>query len=137
SYGGDGNRRREGPRRQEHAGAVSMIVGLDHVVVLTDDIRAASSAYQTLFGRAPAWQSSDHGADRVLFTLDNTTLELVAPNGEGPDADRIRAVLAAKGGGLASSCFRTSDITKTHRRLDRLALRREPVAEVENRDAIS
>jgi catechol 2,3-dioxygenase-like lactoylglutathione lyase family enzyme len=114
-----------------------MIVGLDHVVVLTSDIDAASAAYQTLFARTPAWQSSDHGADRVLFTLDNTTLELVAPNGEGADADRIRAVLAAQGEGLASICFRTSDIARTHRRLDRLTLKPEPIAEVESRDAIS
>lgn len=114
-----------------------MIVGLDHVVVLTGDIHAASNAYQTLFARAPAWQSSDHGADRVLFTLDNTSLELVAPNGEGGDADRIRAALAAQGEGLASICFRTGDIAKTHRRLERLALRPESVAEVEGRDAIS
>ena len=114
-----------------------MIVGLDHVVVLTGDIKAASAAYQTLFARAPAWQSSDHGADRVLFTLDNTTLELVAPNGGGADADRIRAVLAAQGEGLASICFRTSDIARTHRRLDRLTLKPEPIAEVESRDAIS
>jgi catechol 2,3-dioxygenase-like lactoylglutathione lyase family enzyme len=114
-----------------------VIIGLDHVVVLTGDINAASAAYQTLLARAPAWQSNDHGADRVLFTLDNTTLELVAPNGAGADADRIRTVLAAQGEGLASICFRTSDIAKTHRRLDRLALKPEPIAEVEGRDAIS
>jgi catechol 2,3-dioxygenase-like lactoylglutathione lyase family enzyme len=72
-----------------------------------------------------------------LFTLDNTTLELMAPSGEGAAADRIRAVLAAQGEGLASVCFRTSDITKTHRRLDRLALKPEPVSEVESHDTIS
>ena len=114
-----------------------MIIGLDHVVVLTGDINAASAAYQTLFARMPAWQYSGDGADRVLFTLDNTTLELVAPSGEGANADRIRAVFAAEGEGLASICFRTSDIAKTHRRLDRLALKPEPVAEVGSRDAIS
>ena len=114
-----------------------MITGLDHVVVLTGDINAASAAYQTLFARAPAWQYSGDGAERVLFTLDNTTLELVAPSGEGANADRIRAVLAAEGEGLASICFRTSDIAKTHRRLDRLTLKPEPVAEVGSRDAIS
>ena len=65
------------------------------------------------------------------------TLELVAPSGEGANADRIRAVLAAQGEGLASICFRTSDIAKMHRRLDRLTLKPEPVAEVESRDAIS
>ena len=46
-------------------------------------------------------------------------------------------MFAAEGEGLASICFRTSDIAKTHRRLDRLALKPEPVAEVGSRDAIS
>ena len=114
-----------------------MITSLDHVVVLTGDINAASAAYQTLFARAPAWQYGGDGADRVLFTLDNTTLELVAPSGEGANAERIRAVLAAHGEGLASICFRTSDIAKMHRRLDRLTLKPDSVAEVESRDAVS
>jgi catechol 2,3-dioxygenase-like lactoylglutathione lyase family enzyme len=114
-----------------------VITGLDHVVVLTGDIKAASTAYQALFARAPAWQYSGGGADRVLFTLDNTTLELVAPNGEGLDADRIRTVLDAQGEGLASICFRTGDIAKMHRRLERLTLKPEAIAEVESRDAIS
>src|SRR4030095_4823646 len=127
----------KGPRRQEHARSLPMIVGLDHVVVLTSDIDAACAAYQTLFARTPAWQSSDHGADRVLFTLDNTTLDLGAWSGEGADADRFRAVLAAQGEGLASICFRTSDIARTRRRLDRLTLKPEAIAEVESRDAVS
>lgn len=114
-----------------------MITGLDHVVVLTGDINAATSAYQTLFARAPAWQYGGDGADRVLFTLDNTTLELVAPSGEGGSANRIRAVLDADGEGLASLCFRTGDIAKMHRRLERLALKPDAVADVESRDAIS
>lgn len=114
-----------------------MITGLDHVVILTGDIKAATTAYQALFARAPAWQYGGGGADRVLFTLDNTTLELVAPNGEGMDADRIRAVLDAQGEGLASICFRTGDIAKMHRRLERLTLKPEAITEVESRDAIS
>ena len=114
-----------------------MITGLDHVVVLTGDINAASAAYQTLFARSPAWQNNGEGAERVLFTLDNMTLELMAPSGEGAAADRIRSVLAAQGEGLASLCFRTGDIAKMHRRLDRLTLKPEPIAEVESRDAIS
>lgn len=114
-----------------------MIIGLDHVVVLTGDIKAASEAYQTLFARAPSWQNSEDGADRVLFTLDNTTLELMAPGGEGENAGRIRAVLAAQGEGLASLCFRTSDIARAHRRLERLTLKPDAIAEVESRDAAS
>ena len=117
--------------------AVSVIIGLDHVVVLTADIAAGNAAYQTLFARTPAWTYSGDGADRALFTLDNMSLELVAPSGEGPAGDRIRSVLAEQGEGLASLCFRTDDIAKMHRRLDRLTLKPEPVAEVESRDAAS
>nr|WP_249133843.1 VOC family protein [Bradyrhizobium sp. AUGA SZCCT0177] len=117
--------------------AFAVITGLDHVVVLTGDISAGEAAYQTLFGRTPAWRNSGDGAERVLFTLDNVTLELMAPSGDGEAAERIRAVLAAQGEGLASLCFRTNDITKLHRRLDRLTLKPEPVAEVESRDAVT
>jgi catechol 2,3-dioxygenase-like lactoylglutathione lyase family enzyme len=111
-----------------------VISGLDHVVVLVGDIAAAETAYQTLFARTPAWRNSGDGADRVLFTLDNMTLELMSPGGDGATAERIRAVLAAQGEGLASICFRTGDISKLHRRLDRLALKPEPVVPAMSRD---
>ena len=114
-----------------------MITGLDHVVVLTGDIAGGTAAYQTLFAQAPSWTYSGDGADRALFTLDNMTLELVAPSGEGPAGDRIRSVLIEQGEGLASLCFRTDDIAKMHRRLDRLTLKPEPVSEAESRDATS
>jgi catechol 2,3-dioxygenase-like lactoylglutathione lyase family enzyme len=114
-----------------------VITGLDHVVVLVRDIAAGVTAYQTLFARAPAWRNTGDGADRVLFTLDNMTLELMSPSGDGAIADRIRSVVTEQGEGLASICFRTGDIAKMHRRLDRLTLKPEPVAEVESRDATS
>ena len=112
-----------------------MITGLDHVVILVSDLGAAAAAYQTLLARGPAWQSSGDGADRVLFTLDNMTLELMSPSGDGAIAERIRSVIAAQGEGLASICFRTGDIEKMHRRLERLSLKPEPVTETESRDA--
>ena len=114
-----------------------MITGLDHVVVLVGDIAAAEAAYQTLFARTAAWRNSGDGAERVLFTLDNMTLELMAPSGEGASADRIRSVLATQGEGLASLCFRTNDIAKMYRRLDRLTLKPEPVSDTESHDAAS
>jgi catechol 2,3-dioxygenase-like lactoylglutathione lyase family enzyme len=114
-----------------------VISGLDHVVVLVNDIEAGTEPYTALFARAPAWRNAGDGAERVLFTLDNMTLELMAPIGEGDAANRIRAVLAEQGEGLASICFATPDIAKMHRRLDRLTLKPEPVAEVESRDAAS
>jgi catechol 2,3-dioxygenase-like lactoylglutathione lyase family enzyme len=114
-----------------------VITGLDHVVILVGDIAAGEAAYKTLFARTPAWRNSGDGADRVLFTLDNMTLELMAPSGEAGNAERIRAVMAEQGEGLASICFRTNDIAKMHRRLDRLTLRPEPIAEAESRDTTS
>ncbi|HEY3030205.1 MAG TPA: VOC family protein [Bradyrhizobium sp.] len=114
-----------------------MITGVDHVVLLVNDVGAGARTYQTLFGCAPAWQSAGDGADRVLFTFDNMTLELMSPKGFSVAADRIRAVIAEQGEGLASICFRTGDIAKMHRRLDRLALKPEPITDAESRDAAS
>ncbi len=114
-----------------------MITGLDHVVALVKDIGAAKTAYQTLLGRAPAWQNSGEGADRVLFTLANMTIELMAPSGSSVTADRIRAQLGDSEGMLASLCFRVADMSKMHRRLERVALKPDGVAEVDSRDAES
>jgi catechol 2,3-dioxygenase-like lactoylglutathione lyase family enzyme len=114
-----------------------VITGLDHVVVLVNDIGAGATACQTLFACAPAWHSAGDGAERVLFTLDNMTLELMSPKGFSVTADRIRAVIAEQGEGLASICFRTGDIARMHRRLDRLALKPEPITDAESRDAAS
>ena len=62
------------------------------------------------------------------------SLELMAPAGSGGNADRIRTVIKLQGEGLASLCFRVSDIGRMHRRLERLAMQPDPVAEVEGRD---
>jgi len=114
-----------------------MITGLDHIVVLIEDIEAGRTAYQLLLGCAPSWQVDHDGSATALFTLENMTLELMAPSGHSANAERIRSVMQIWGGGLASICFRVGDIAKMHRRLERLALKPEPVAEVESRDAAS
>jgi catechol 2,3-dioxygenase-like lactoylglutathione lyase family enzyme len=112
-----------------------VITGLDHIVVLLGDIKAGARTYELLLGRAPSWRSLSDGTETVLFTLDNMSLELMAPTGSSSTADRIRNVIEVSGEGLASICFRVGDIAKMHRRLDRVALKPEPVAEVESRDS--
>lgn len=111
-----------------------MISGLDHVVILLDDLEAGIATYQTLLSRKPAWRSTSDGAKLAIFTLANMSVELMAPHGQGAAAARIRAVLPESGGSLASICFATDDIGKMHRRLDRVALKPEAVTEVESRD---
>ena len=112
-----------------------MIVGLDHVVILVRDIEAGAAAYAALLGRKPAWRSADEGSESVLFTLANMSAELLAPAGSGIAADRIRAVLEQDGEGLASLCFRVDDIAGLRRRMDRLGLRPEGIADGDSRDA--
>jgi catechol 2,3-dioxygenase-like lactoylglutathione lyase family enzyme len=112
-----------------------MIVGMDHVVVLVNDIDAAAAAYQALLGRAPSWRAGRDGAQTVLFTLDNVGVELMAPSGDHDIAARIRAMLGRQGEGLASLCFKVDDIDATHRRLARLALDPGPVTAVDSTDA--
>jgi catechol 2,3-dioxygenase-like lactoylglutathione lyase family enzyme len=114
-----------------------VITGLDHIVVLLADLDGGAKAYQLLLGRSPSWRSAPDGAETVLFTLDNMTLELMSPVGNSPTADSIRRVIKIWGEGLASICFRVGDIAKTHRRLDRVALKPDPIAEVESRDLAS
>jgi catechol 2,3-dioxygenase-like lactoylglutathione lyase family enzyme len=111
-----------------------VITGLDHIVVLLSDIEAGVKAYELLLGRAPSWRSESDGTETVLFTLDNMSLELMAPAGASETADRIRGAIEISGEGLASICFGVGDIAKMHRRLDRVALKPDPVAEVESRD---
>jgi hypothetical protein len=82
-----------------------MISGLDHVVVLVGDIEAGATAYRTLLARAPAWHSSDDGVERVLFTLDNMTLELVSPSGAGATATGSGAYSPSRAAGSRVSAF--------------------------------
>jgi len=114
-----------------------MITGLDHVVVVLNDIEAGVATYELLLGRAPSWRSRGEGSQTVLFTLDNMSLELMAPSGESATARRIRDVIKLSGEGLASICFATSDIARMHRRLERVALKPDPVTEVESHDLVS
>jgi hypothetical protein len=40
-----------------------VINGLDHVVVLIEDIKAGAKAYELLLGRAPSWRSQGDGSE--------------------------------------------------------------------------
>ncbi len=111
-----------------------MITGLDHVVVLVRDLEAAIAFHRTLLGRDPAWRAEADGAARAVFTLSNTALELLSPAGEGEGAARVRAALDSQGEGPASLAFAVNDIEKFHRRLTRLALAPEDIAEGASRD---
>jgi catechol 2,3-dioxygenase-like lactoylglutathione lyase family enzyme len=106
-----------------------MITALDHIVLLTVDIEAGVRDYQTLLGVAPAWRTRGDGVTTALFTLANTSLELMAPDGDGAGAQRVRAAIEKDGEGLASLAVCVDDIARDHRRLDRVGLQMEAISD--------
>jgi catechol 2,3-dioxygenase-like lactoylglutathione lyase family enzyme len=98
-----------------------MLTGLDHFVIAVRDLTAAQRSYARLLGRASTWRGEHPalGTENVLFRLENTYVELLAPapgegrwladwldaNGEGVfalafatrDAEAFRAHAAARG----------------------------------------
>ena len=109
---------------------------LDHVVIAVRDLDAGTAAYQRLLGCPPGWraEAAGGGAQTALFQLGNVAAELIAPAGEGPGAERLRAVLEAQGEGLASLAFAVDDIERAHRRLGRLGLEPEAIVAGESVD---
>jgi catechol 2,3-dioxygenase-like lactoylglutathione lyase family enzyme len=116
-----------------------MITALDHVVVAVRDLGAAVAAYETLLGRAPSWRATAQGggAEIASFGLANVAVELMAAAGDGPIAERLRVVLAAESEGLVSLAFAVGDVESAHRRLARLGLDPEPIADAESVDHTS
>ena len=57
-------------------------LALDHVVIAVADLETATSDYVALLGRAPSWRGShpQYGTRNTLFRIDNTYLELLAPD---------------------------------------------------------
>ncbi|WP_233355959.1 VOC family protein [Henriciella aquimarina] len=101
---------------------MSLITGLDHIVLVCPDIEDGMTAYSALLGRAPDWRASANGAATALFAVQNTALELMAPDGDGPVSDRLREITAERGPGLTSLAFRTGNIDQTHHAFARRAL---------------
>ncbi len=104
-----------------------MIVGIDHLVLLCPEIEHGIAAYAALLGRAPDWRSVDPaGAVSALFQLEHVALEVLAPQGAGPMADRLRDLLSGHGPGLQTLVFASDDIEADHGTFRRRGL--EPAA---------
>lgn len=88
-----------------------MITGLDHVTVLVEDLAKAAQAYTALLGARPTYRGHDPelGTESVLFGLDNSLIELVAPWTDDERTEGMRSHLHAHGGGLLALAFSTED----------------------------
>lgn len=106
-----------------------MIAGLDHIAVAVRDFAAVTDAYRRLLGREPELEPRD-GANRAWFHLSNMALEVIAPSGEGPAADRVNARLDIAGEGMWIAAFQVDDVAASARLLSRRGLDVEPYASV-------
>lgn len=88
-----------------------MLEALDHVVVAVRNLEAASRDTEALVGRPASWRGEHPGAGtaNVLFRLENTVLELLAPSGEGPVGAAVEARLGSAGEGMVALAFGTPD----------------------------
>lgn len=88
-----------------------MLTALDHVLVAVENLDAAIGTWARLLGRRPAWRGEHpgNGTRNALFRLENTYLELLSPEGQGPVGDALRAWLAERGDGPLGLAFATDD----------------------------
>ena len=96
-----------------------LLHSLDHVVIAVRDLAAAAEGYAALLGRPPSWRGvhPSGGTANALFRLENTYLELLAPEGDGELGRRVGDVLAERGEGLVALAFGTDDAEACARRL--------------------
>ncbi len=115
-----------------------MITGLDHVLVVCPSIDDGEHAFSALLGREPDWRSSDSGGSAtVIFQLENTALEIMAPTGGGPLARRLHSMIDQDGAGPKSLIFSTDDLVDARAVFDRRALKPDEIAPGESVDPFS
>ena len=89
------------------------------------------AVYETLLGRGPDWRSENRqaGTAAAMYRVDNTAIELLAPNGTRPGADRLTEILGGANGALTTLAFRADNIGRAHRVLTRRGLKPTDVAD--------
>ncbi|MAP96491.1 MAG: glyoxalase [Ponticaulis sp.] len=89
---------------------------LDHFVILVPDLTKGVETYQKLLGRACDWQhvTPSDGTATAQFHLANTSVELLAPSGDGPVGSRIIEILDGREGVLSTLAVGTEDIGDAH-----------------------
>ncbi|MGD9980889.1 MAG: VOC family protein [Hyphomonadaceae bacterium] len=107
-----------------------MITGIDHVVIGVRDLSAGVATYETLLNRTAGVAQTHHGVASALISTSNVAVELIAADGPGEGAERVRAALA-DGEGLKSLAFAVRDLERAHVRCERVGLAPEPIRERE------
>src|SRR4029079_7518566 len=115
---------------------------LDHLVIAVNDLDAATSDYETIFGRAPSWRGEHpkYGTRNTLFRIDNTYIELLGlgtGNGDQRWAGELARFLDQRGEGLYALALGTRDIKRTVKEMRDSGLDIVDPADGEGVDAVS
>jgi catechol 2,3-dioxygenase-like lactoylglutathione lyase family enzyme len=91
-----------------------------------------------LLGRAPDWRSNDSGGSASLvYRVENTAIELLAPAGGGPVARRLHALLDQDGPGLQTLVFSAQNLMAFRTVMDRRGLKPDEMLAAESLDPIA
>lgn len=105
-----------------------MITGLDHLVLLCPEIFSGVAVYERLLGRKADWRADvEGGGASAVFRLGNTSLELLAPAGEGPLGQRLAELIEANGPGLTTLAFGSDGLAADRETFTRRGLEPGPL----------
>jgi catechol 2,3-dioxygenase-like lactoylglutathione lyase family enzyme len=105
-----------------------MITSLDHFVLLCPEIEAATADYHTLLGEDPVWRAETADTASTVFAVGNTAIELLAPNGEGEIAQKLRE-MTKDGAQLTSLVYRSDDINQDRHDMSRRGLSPDDISD--------
>ena len=110
-----------------------MITSLDHFVLVCPDIETATVDYKTLLGEDPVWRAETEDTASTVFAVGNTAIELLAPNGDGAVADKLRE-MTQNGAALTSLVYRSDNLSEDHYQMMRRGLTPGDITDGESSD---
>lgn len=108
-----------------------MITSLDHFVLVCPEIETATAEYKVLLGEDPVWRAETADTASTVFAVGNTAIELLAPNGDGETATKLRE-MTKEGARLTSLVYRSDDLAQDHHEMKRRGLSPDGINESES-----
>jgi catechol 2,3-dioxygenase-like lactoylglutathione lyase family enzyme len=105
----------EGPRARPLPAEAPLVEAVDRIVIAVRDLAGAERIYTRMLGRTPSWVWMDKGGgtSRVVYRLDNASIELVAPISAGPWGTVVSRRLDLGGEGIFALILSTKDAART------------------------